>query len=173
MLLGGDEFCRTQAGNNNAYCQDNEISWFDWSLADQRADFVRFIRELILLRRRFPVLSSARFYRPDEIDWFSAGGHAPDWGSEHALGGVIHSQDDGQKLCLLANPLDTPKVFKIPAPPKNRRWRRLIDTSITSPHDICRPEDAVPVLSEGGVIVRDRSFVVLVAGSALDQRSGL
>ncbi len=171
MLLGGDEFCRTQLGNNNAYCQDNEISWFDWALVDQRADFVRFVRELILLRRRFPVLSSARFYRPDEIDWFNSDGHAPDWGGDLALGGLIHSQDNGQRLCLLANPTENSKVFKIPEPPKNRRWRRLIDTAIAAPHDISRPEDAVPVLSEGGVLVRDRSFIVLLAGGLLDQRS--
>jgi glycogen operon protein len=173
MLLGGDEFCRTQLGNNNAYCQDNEISWFDWTLADRHADFVRFVRELILLRRRFPVLSSARFYRPDEIDWFNSDGHAPDWGVDLPLGGLIHSQVDGQRLCLLANPTENSKVFKIPEPPKNRRWRRLIDTANTAPHDICRPEDAVAVLSEGGVLVRDRSFVVLLAGGSLDQRSDL
>jgi len=172
MLLGGDEFCRTQLGNNNAYCQDNEISWFDWSLADRNSGFVRFVKELILLRRRFPVLSSARFYRPDEIDWFNSDGHAPDWGVDLPLGGLIHSQVDGQRLCLLANPTENSKVFKIPEPPKNRRWRRLIDTANTAPHDICRPEEAVAVLSEGGVLVRDRSFVVLLAGGSLDQRSG-
>jgi len=69
--------------------------------------------------------------------------------------------------------LDTAMVFRIPEPPKNRRWRRLIDTSIASPHDVSRPEDAVPVLSEGGVLVRDRSFLVLLAGGPLAQRSAL
>ena len=171
MLLGGDEFRRTQHGNNNAYCQDNEISWFDWTLVERNAEFVRFVRELIALRRRFPVLSSARFYRPDEIEWFNADGHEPDWGLDLPLGGLIHSQGDGQRLCLLANPTEGAKVFKIPEPPKNRRWRRLIDTANLAPHDISRPEEAVPVLSEGGVLVRERSFVVLLAGGSLDQRS--
>jgi len=171
MLLGGDEFRRSQIGNNNAYCQDNATSWFDWSLVSQNADFVRFVKEMILLRRRFPVLSSARFYRPDEIDWFNPEGHAPDWGNDLALGGLIHSHDDGQKLCLLANPLAESRVFRIPEPPKGRRWRRLVDTAISAPYDISRPEDAVPVLSEGGILIRERSLILLLAGGAHEQRS--
>jgi pullulanase/glycogen debranching enzyme len=56
MLLAGDEFLRTQQGNNNAWCQDNDISWLNWDLAKDNADFVRFVREMITLRKRHPVL---------------------------------------------------------------------------------------------------------------------
>jgi glycogen operon protein len=62
MLLAGDEFLRTQRGNNNAWCQDNDISWVDWGLADGHADFLRFTRELIWLRKRHPVLRRRRFF---------------------------------------------------------------------------------------------------------------
>ncbi|WP_228141866.1 hypothetical protein, partial [Acinetobacter baumannii] len=58
MLLGGDEFRRSQLGNNNAYCQDNETSWYDWRLADRNADLIRFVRGVIALRKRQPVLSA-------------------------------------------------------------------------------------------------------------------
>ncbi|MFO0824883.1 MAG: alpha-amylase family glycosyl hydrolase [Gemmataceae bacterium] len=62
MLLAGDEFLRTQQGNNNAWCQDNELSWVDWRLAEENADFLRFVRELIWLRKRHPVLRRRRFF---------------------------------------------------------------------------------------------------------------
>jgi glycogen operon protein len=62
MILAGDEFLRTQRGNNNAWCQDNEISWVDWRLAEENKDFLRFVRELIWLRKRHPVLRRRRFF---------------------------------------------------------------------------------------------------------------
>jgi glycogen operon protein len=166
MLLGGDEFCRTQQGNNNAYCQDNEISWFNWTLADQRTDFVRFVRELIQLRRRFPVLSSARFYRPDEILWFNAHGHSPIWDSDFALGCIIYSREDGQRLCFLANPCEDPSLFRIPEGPTGFRWLRLLDTSLPSPQDISKPEEAERVSAEGGVLVPGRSLILLLTGGS-------
>lgn len=171
MMLGGDEFSRTQQGNNNAYCQDNEISWFDWRLVKKNEALVRFVRELIRLRGRFSVLKTDRFYRPDEIQWFSPEGHEPNWSSERAISCMIHSQDDGQKLCLAMNPSDEDVMFRVPTPPTGRRWRRLIDTAIASPHEIAQPEEAVPVLAEGGALVRSRSFVVLLSGATMDLRS--
>ena len=75
MILAGDEFLRTQRGNNNAWCQDNDISWVDWTLADQHAEFLRFVRELIHLRKRHPALRRRRFlageFRP-AADWVPA-----------------------------------------------------------------------------------------------------
>ena len=63
MLLGGDEILRTQGGNNNAWCQDNETSWVDWTLADDNADFLRFVKQLIALRKRHPALRRRTFLR--------------------------------------------------------------------------------------------------------------
>ena len=65
MILAGDEFLRTQRGNNNAWCQDNEVSWVDWTLKETNADFLRFVREMIWLRRRHPVFRRRRFFRGD------------------------------------------------------------------------------------------------------------
>src|SRR5207248_9262545 len=62
MLLGGDEFLRTQQGNNNAWCQDNEVSWVDWTLAERNADFLRFVQQLIALRMRHPALRRKTFF---------------------------------------------------------------------------------------------------------------
>lgn len=164
MLLGGDEFRRTQRGNNNAYCQDNGISWFDWSLVQKHADFVRFVREMIALRRRFPVLSSERFYRPDEIEWFNVDGHVPAWESDLALGCIMETHEEGHSLCFLANPLPEPVLFKIPHLPLGYSWRRLLDTSLASPDEISSPEDAESIFSEGGVLVQSRTLMLLHSG---------
>lgn len=68
MLLGGDEFARTQRGNSNAYCQDNEISWYDWNPARDNAHVVRFVQQVVKLRNSHPVLRAERFYSADEIE---------------------------------------------------------------------------------------------------------
>ncbi len=79
MLLGGDEFCRTQGGNNNAYCQDNETSWYDWSLLERHEDIFRFTRGMIAFRQAHPILSKEQFYTNAEIQWFSPQGGSPNW----------------------------------------------------------------------------------------------
>ena len=79
MLLGGDEFRRTQGGNNNAYCQDNETSWIDWSCLEQHQEIYRFARGMIAFRRAHPVLSKEQFYTDAEIRWFGPQGGLPNW----------------------------------------------------------------------------------------------
>lgn len=170
MMLGGDEFSRTQLGNNNAYCQDNELSWFNWDLVEKNGSLLRFVRELIALRARFPVLKTDRFYRPDEIQWFNPEGHEPDWGKERSIGCVIHSQDEDQKLCLAMNPSLEDRIFRVPPPQGKRCWRRLIDTALPSPNDIAGPETAEPIAVEGGVWVQNRAFVVLLLAGSKEKR---
>ena len=77
LFLGGDEFRRTQGGNNNAFCQDNETSWYNWELLKKNREIFRFTREMIALRKRNSVLREVRFYTDEDISWFSPdGGHA-------------------------------------------------------------------------------------------------
>src|SRR5262249_7212110 len=92
MILGGDELLRTQQGNNNAWCQDNAISWVDWSLLERNAGFVRFVRMMIALRKSHPVLRRRTFFtgdrmgQPPEILWHGVEPSHPDFGeSSHAL----------------------------------------------------------------------------------------
>ena len=92
MILGGDEFLRTQQGNNNAWCQDNPIGWVDWSLQERNADFLRFTRLMIAMRQAHPVLrrrtffSGARAGQPPEILWHGVEPSRPDFGPDsHAL----------------------------------------------------------------------------------------
>ncbi len=165
MMLGGDEFCRTQQGNNNAYCQDNGISWFDWGLLDANREFFNFVKGLIAFRRRYPVLSSESFYRPEEIGWFNLHGQPPDWHADTAIGCHIHAVAGGQPLCLLANPTQTEQHFTLPRPPAGQRWARMLDTAAAHPHDLCLPGQGQPLNPEAPLMLMDRSLVVLVAES--------
>jgi isoamylase len=151
MILGGDEFARSQNGNNNAYCQDNATSWFDWVLVRREAKMLRFVRGVIALRRRQPALREDRFYNPDEIAWFGAGDLAPDWhGPSSALGCVIRGPHGDAALCLLFNAGTEDAAFTLPPAPPDTEWRVAIDTSAESPDDFAepgrdRPLSAAPV----------------------------
>jgi len=123
MLLGGDEFRRTQHGNNNAYCQDNEISWYDWRLAEQNADLVRFVTRLITLRKQHPVLRAERFYSDSDILWYGIEGGPPEWhGRENQIGCLIH--EEPKPLCLLFNGALHPSRFALPA--STAAWQVLL-----------------------------------------------
>ncbi len=104
MLLGGDEYRRTQGGNNNAYCQDNETSWHDWSCLEQHRDIFRFTRGMIALRCAHPILSKEQFYMDAEIHWFGPKGGLPDWSNPKAkqFACLIH-EDEQRALCLMFN----------------------------------------------------------------------
>jgi glycogen operon protein len=127
MLLGGDEFRRTQAGNNNAYCQDNAVSWYDWSLAERNADLVQFVRRLIALRNAHPILRAETFYTDGEVTWFGPAGHEPDWnGADNRLGCLVRGNHT--VLCLLFNAAPSRCRFILPSQPGGG-WDVAIDTS--------------------------------------------
>ena len=163
MILAGDEMGRTQQGNNNAYCQDNEISWLDWTLVERHTEFLDFVRNLIQLRRRYPVLSSERFYETQEISWFNAQGHEPNWHQDAAIACYVHPHKEDQHLCLIANPTTDPVFFRLPELPRGRRWVRVVDTGSPPPFDICANGEGVPIAAGGGVLLRERSLMLLGA----------
>jgi glycogen operon protein len=163
MLLGGDEFRRTQQGNNNAYCQDNEVSWYDWRLAEGNAGLVRFVSRLIAFRRAHPALSAQRFYTDAEIRWFGAEGRPPQWhGRDNRIGCVIQEGTGRSSgaLCLLFNASLHPCRFDLD-PPAAGVWQVAVDTSQPPPGDFPGAEDARTV--PDGLIVADRSSVVLTS----------
>jgi len=129
MLLGGDEFRRSQSGNNNAYCQDNETSWYDWSLLHRHGDIHDFTRAMIALRRRHPLLRQEEFYTPDEVTWFNASGRTPDWSApDRHLGCHFHPlRPVPDELCILCNAEDHPLDMQLPEQGAGG-WRRVVDT---------------------------------------------
>jgi len=137
MLLGGDEFRRSQRGNNNAYCQDNEISWYDWRLTERNAGLLRLVSRLIAFRKAHPVLSAETFYTDADIRWFGVDGRPPEWhGHENQIGCMIHEANGSppSALCLLFNASLHPCRFVLPPPPAGK-WRVAVDTAQASPAD--------------------------------------
>ena len=177
MILGGDEMLRTQRGNNNAWCQDNEISWVDWSLLEEHADFHRFVRQMIALRKRHHVLRRRTF--------FSQATREPN--SRHRLarhfnpaGRTFSEQSHVLAFALDGRRSDRPEVdrdiyvamnahwepqsFRIPASPSGRAWRRAVDTSRPSPDDaLGLDEGPVVPVSQSDDRIEARTMIMLVS----------
>ncbi len=169
MILGGDEFRRTQRGNNNAYCQDNDMSWVDWRLLVTHHGLYRFVRLLIALRNHHPALTADSFYTNHEIDWFSPAGASPDWNDPTNLLGCmikptpfIVGRSQISALVIFFNATENTVVFRIPQAP-NSLWRIAVDTGAYSPNDIF-PIGEEPTLRDGRFFhVLDHALVVLVS----------
>jgi isoamylase len=169
MLLMGDEVRRTQRGNNNAYCQDNEISWFDWSLLERHSDIHRFVKELTAFRQRRDVVAEEttptlnQFLSRARIDWHGVALNQPDW-SQHSrsLAFTLESLSGRFLLHGMLNAYWEPLTFELPPVPAGNqyRWRRCIDTARGSPDDISRWDTAPPVTT-AAYIVQPRSVVVV------------
>ena len=163
MLLGGDEFRRTQRGNNNAYCQDNEVSWFDWSLLEEHKDIHRFTRGMIAFRRAHPVLRRENFYTDADIKWFAPNGGPPDWADQRqkSFACLILGQTEPD-LFVLFN-ADTRSVdFSIPGLPAGKVWRLAVDTSRTAPDDIFDFGKEPSIQGQIGFRLEPRSSAILV-----------
>jgi glycogen operon protein len=179
MLLGGDEIGRTQRGNNNAYCQDNEISWFDWESADQ--DLLEFTRLLIQLRREHPVFHRRRWFqgRPiygeeiTDVGWFTpAGGHMTqeEWSAGFAkalavfLNGEAINEPDprgepvkDETFYVLFNAHYEPLPFKLPEEKWGKKWSAVLDTNgsfDTNGEHFYAPGDEVEVESRSLAVLR-------------------
>jgi len=163
MLLGGDEFRRTQRGNNNAYCQDNEVSWFDWSLAQRHKDIHRFARGMIAFRRAHPVLRREVFFTDADIKWFAPNGGVPAWTDERqkSFACLILGQSEPD-LFLMFNADNKPVDFSIPALSGMKMWRLGVDTSRSAPDDLYEPGKEPSLEGQISFRVNPRSGVILL-----------
>jgi isoamylase len=173
MLLMGDEVRRTQRGNNNAYCQDNETSWFDWTLLDRHTGLRGFVQQLIRFRLGLSIFREertqtlVRVLRESRLQWHGVKLNRPDWAyHSHSLAlsvagrrGLFH---------LIFNAYWEPLEFELPPHPGDppAGWRRVIDTYLDPPDDFCTGTDMVcPLVSGSTYLVQPRSVVLLIAGN--------
>jgi len=179
MLLGGDEIGRTQNGNNNAYCQDNEISWYDWALLEENAGLYRFAKEMIAFRLRHPGFMRPEFFSgrggaykaiPD-ISWYNEYGNNPDWGkigyylALRLLGSradTLADRDDND-FYIMFNATTDLKRFTLASPPPKKEWWRAVDTGIASPADILLLGKEERLTSQRHYSVKARSTVILIS----------
>ncbi len=178
MIVAGDEFRRTQSGNNNAYCQDNETSWIDWSLLEKNQDLNRFCRTLIEFRRSQPTVRRLNFLTgvsnhkdelPD-VSWFTALGTAVDW--KHTDLPMIcvltapvldDGQPAGRDILIMFNSTGRGCQFAIPTISKIKPWRKFLDTAAEFPQDIFPNLDGLRLSKTGCYTLPSKSMAVFVS----------
>jgi glycogen operon protein len=174
MLLMGDEVRRTQRGNNNAFCQDNEINWFDWNLLRRHSDIRRFVKMMIAFRAgRDVVIEGSRLTLEEllnqgRLQWHGVTLNRPDWSEHsHCIALTVSSLLGRFTLHAMLNAYWEPLAFELPRTTEGGMpWRRWIDTFLPSPQDICDWEQA-PVVPQSSYMVESRSLVLLVAPAFL------
>ena len=175
MLLAGDEFRRTQRGNNNAYCQDNEISWIDWRLLPRNEGLNRFCRALIAFRKAQPAVRQINFLtgRPrrgrqwPDLSWYSTDGRPMDWSRDEkglvcllaALSREAGGGESGRHLLMLIHAGTEPRKFIVPECARAANWQLFIDTAANSPGDVY-PELDGPSLPPGGALMLESRSLV-------------
>ncbi|MBW2484076.1 MAG: glycogen debranching protein GlgX [Deltaproteobacteria bacterium] len=177
MILAGDEFGRTQKGNNNAYCHDSHLSWIDWTFKERNTDLFRFFRLLIALRKKHPVFRRSDFF-PDlphklhhPIRWYSTHPDTMDWSAgARSLAflldghGAEDRPDDDFFIMLNSHTLKA-ETFAAPKPRNNRIWRKIIDTAAPPPLDIMEESKGLLLASPKKIKVEPMAAVVLISAS--------
>ena len=176
MILGGDEFLRTQRGNNNAYCQDNESTWFDWGLPAKNADVCNFFAKAIALTRRYPILQRRKFLAGLDLDsdqipditWFGSNLDRPDWNNPTVrtlclmLDGGEEKSPAGDYLLFLILNAD-PFLQRVNLPRlAGVEWLRIIDTSLPEGEDFVEPGQEILLDPQDYYLPNGRSTVLLL-----------
>lgn len=192
MICGGDEVARTQQGNNNAYCQDNEISWTNWELDESQKNLLRFVSKLIHLRLEHPVLHRRRFFTGREqgdgpekipqVEWFDHTGSImdmDDWSNTHAFSVMIYlngsdipetdwygKQMVDNDFILIFNAHYEPIMFTLPDEKYGRKWQLVVDT-----HNPDGPE--LNYEAEFVITAQSRNFLLLMSAKLPQQQEQL
>ena len=173
MIMAGDEFLRSQDGNNNAWCQDNAVSWIDWSNREQNQDFYRFTKKMIALRIEHPVFRRRTFFGQEpgipEILWHGVEPARPDFSQEsHAVAFALDGRRTDRPgvdrdFYIAMNAYWRPLGFQIPASPSGRPWRRVVDTALPSPDDIVDADHGPRVPISQVYRVESHSMIILMS----------
>jgi len=170
MFVGGDEVRRTQQGNNNAYCQDNELSWFDWSLVERNHDLFRFFKMMIAFRKDHPSLHRRSFFTGQanarglaDISWHGCQLLAPGWSdpASRVLAFTLGGRDAEADIHAILNMDSQDLRFAVPRAP-GRQWVKVVDTAAPSPLDIVAADEAKPIDGDD-LLVGSRSVSVLIS----------
>ncbi len=170
MLLMGDEIRRTQRGNNNTYCQNNELAWFNWDDTLRQTELLAFTRKLIAFYRRNKLFSEEHFWTEPggpEVIWHGVKLNQPDWSpTSHSLAYELINLVDGEHLYVIANAYWESLNFDLPPLPRGQRWQILVDTALPTPKDF---PDEPALLSSGQkhYHAQPRSAVILTSAATM------
>lgn len=177
MILGGDEFMRTQRGNNNAYCQDNEISWFDWRDVKKNEEILEFFKKTIAFEQRHTILQSRKFFFGTDLDedcvpeitWFGKDLSSPSWDDPElrTLCYRLDGRDGGSDaidyhLFFIMNADPNRQFVRLPPLDTGKTWYRVIDTSLLGGEDFLEEGKEIRIDPPDHYLVNPRSTVVLI-----------
>jgi glycogen operon protein len=166
MMVMGDEVRRTQLGDNNAYDQDNEIGWFDWSTVPQQTDLLHFISCFNQFRQGSVIFRDRHFWGEADsaaVTWHGVNLYQPDWGPDsHSLGLELTHPNSPEHYHILFNAYWQPLSFSLPPLPAGQAWARMVDTSLGSPNDFCSPPQPLKP-APAQYLAQPRSVVILAA----------
>jgi glycogen operon protein len=178
MILMGDEVLRTQNGNNNAYCQDNEISYLNWNRSKRGEEMFNFVRKLISTRvnrgtrvdqDKLSIRNLADAIEKNQVTWHGVEPYQPDWSpSSHSIGMCVYSESSESYYYMFINSYWEGLHIKIPNVPSNHslKWRRVVDTSLPPPLDFAaEPEEMVKI--GHNYYVASHSILVLISDKSL------
>ncbi|MBC8100290.1 MAG: glycogen debranching enzyme, partial [Armatimonadetes bacterium] len=181
MILMGDELGQSKQGNNNTYCQDNDLNWLNWELTNTHSDLLGFFQQMIAFRHAHPALRNRYHFRyqdykgsgyPD-LSWHSTKSWRTNWADyvrsmafmldgKHAKNGTA----DDDTLYVAANMHWEAHTFEIPQLPQGTAWHLFADTHLPAPHDICQPGAEVMLNNQRSYVVNPRTVVILVGKAA-------
>ncbi len=178
MILGGDEFMRTQKGNNNAYCQDNEISWFLWEQVKKNSDIFNFFKKAIAFEKRCTILQRRKFFFEEDLDadrvpdlsWFGKDLEKPSW-DDPELRTLCFQLDGGEEksdlghyhLFFILNADFHLQSVRLPPPKNGEQWYRVIDTSLESGEDFLDAGQEIRIDPSDYYLANPRTTIVLIA----------
>jgi len=177
MILMGDEVGRTKFGNNNTYCHDNHLNWLDWSLFDKNPNLFQFFKNCIAFRKAHPVLRNPNHFQnrdyvgsgyPD-ISWHGTKAWYADWSSNHTIAFLLcgkhakQGQVEDNYIYVAMNMHWETHWFEIPGAPAGKQWKIFANTGANSPEDSWSPGNEPILENQSGLLLRDRSVVILVA----------
>jgi len=168
MLLMGDEVRRTQRGNNNTYCQNNDVGWFDWDLVDKNRDLLNFVKGMIActqqkeIFRIEDILASSEDIDEPHITWHGIKLHKPDWSdNSQSLAFTLIHPDAKEIIHVMVNAYHKELSFQLP-PLTGKHWFKMVDTAAAAPEDFNFVGKGEEIL-QSSIDVQDRSIIVLMA----------
>ncbi len=174
MLLMGDEIRHTQLGNNNAYCQDNELSWFNWDLVEEHQNLLRFVKTLIRFNLGTKIFREEKFLQVDKISqqphiiWHGQRLRKPDWSDDaHYLAFSLCHPPSDESVHVIFNAYWKPLEFELPPLKLGNSWHRIVDTSLPAPDDIADPATAKKIYDSSYLVAARSSVVLLDQGSII------
>ena len=173
MFAAGDEFRKTQGGNNNAYCQDNETSWINWNFENKNSELLDFTKKAINLRKEHPVFRRKNFFSGSkaEIEWYDSDGRNPDWSKMKRFlafkligSSVVDSEGKPDNDFYIAGNTDIYDItITLPSLPKEKNWHFVADSSISGNDSFAESGKEVYLLEQQRYVLPASSFVILMA----------